>query len=104
MTRHSRTGLPACPSHKTWTRQARRPVLLLLATAAFAQPVELTPVISKALSRTADLPGEFQPFLSVALHARIAGYVEKVLVDRGSVVKQGQLVAELSAPELAAKI
>ena len=32
------------------------------------------------------------------------GYVEKVLVDRGSVVKQGQLLAELSAPELAAKI
>ena len=50
------------------------------------------------------MPGELQPFLSVSLHARVAGYVERVLVDRGSVVQQGQLVAELSAPELEAKI
>ena len=75
-----------------------------LASAAFAQSAELAPVVSKLLSRTADLPGEFQPFLMVSLHARVAGYVEKVLVDRGSVVKQGQLVAELSAPEMAARI
>ena len=74
------------------------------AIAAFAQSAELAPVVSKSLSRTADLPGEFQPFLMVSLHARVAGYVEKVLVDRGSVVKQGQLVAELSAPEMAARI
>ena len=71
---------------------------------AHAQSVELVPVISRTLSRSVDLPGELQPFLTVALHARVSGYVEKVLVDRGSAVKQGQLVAELSAPELAARI
>jgi len=38
------------------------------------------------------------------VHARIAGYVERVLVDRGSTVKQGDLLAELSAPELTAQI
>jgi hypothetical protein len=27
----------------------------------------------------ADLPGEFLPFLSVSLHAKVPGYVEKVL-------------------------
>jgi RND family efflux transporter MFP subunit len=40
----------------------------------------------------------------VSLHARVAGYVDKVLVDRGSAVKQGQLLVELSAPEMAARI
>jgi RND family efflux transporter MFP subunit len=40
----------------------------------------------------------------VSLHARVAGYVEKVLVDRGSVVKQGQLLVELSAPEMTARV
>jgi membrane fusion protein, multidrug efflux system len=78
--------------------------LAILSTAAFSQPPDLTPVVSKLLSRTADLPGEFQPFLAVSLHARVAGYVEKVLVDRGSVVKQGQLLVELSAPEMVARI
>ena len=78
--------------------------LAILAAPAFAQTTDLAPVVSKLLSRTADLPGEFQPFLSVSLHARVAGYVEKVLVDRGSAVKQGQLLVELSAPEMAARI
>ena len=79
-------------------------LLAILATPAFPQAVDLTPVVAKLVSRTVDLPGEFQPFLSVSLHAKVPGYVEKVLVDRGSVVKQGQLLAELSAPEMAAHI
>jgi membrane fusion protein (multidrug efflux system) len=76
--------------------------IFLLALAASAQ--ELTPVVSKPISRTIDLPGEFQPYLSVALHAKIAGYVEKITVDRGSLVKQGDLLVELSAPEIRARI
>src|ERR1035438_4847095 len=106
MKRVSRTGLLACHSDiPRPKRQARRPVLLVLVvSAAFAQTVDLAPVVSKSLSRTADLPGEFQPFLTVSLHARVAGYVEKVLVDRGSAVKQGQLLVQLSAPEMAARI
>jgi RND family efflux transporter MFP subunit len=64
----------------------------------------LIAVIAKPVSKSVDLPGEFLPYLSVSLHARVPGYIEKVLVDRGSVVKQGQLLAELSAPEMAAQI
>jgi len=71
---------------------------------AFAQTSELAPVISKPVSRTVDLPGELLPFLSVSLHAKVPGYVERVLVDRGSMVKQGDLLIELSAPELKAQI
>src|ERR1700730_19123232 len=68
------------------------------------QSSELVPVLSKPVSRTVELPGEFLPFLTVSLHARVPGYVERVLVDRGSVVKQGDLLVELSAPEMTAQI
>jgi RND family efflux transporter MFP subunit len=80
--------------------------LLLLVWAAQAQtsPSYLVGVVSKPVSRTIELPGEFQPFLNVSLHARVTGYVEKVLVDRGSVVKQGDLLVELTAPEMQARI
>jgi RND family efflux transporter MFP subunit len=61
-------------------------------------------VLSKPVSRTVELPGEFLPFLTVTLHARVTGYVERVLVDRGSKVKQGNLLVELSAPEMIAQI
>jgi membrane fusion protein, multidrug efflux system len=68
----------------------------------FAQ--ELTTVVSKAVSRTVEVPGEFLPFEIVSLHAKVPGYVDRVLVDRGSVVKQGELLAELTAPEMNAQI
>ena len=76
----------------------------ILSPASWAQTNELTPVIAKPVSRTIALPGEFLPFLSVSLHARVTGYVERVLMDRGSVVKQGDPLVELSAPELKAQI
>jgi multidrug efflux pump subunit AcrA (membrane-fusion protein) len=79
-------------------------LLFVCLSAGWAQTVDLVAVISKPVSRSVELPGEFQPFLSVSLHAKVAGYVERVLVDRGSVVKAGQLLVELSAPEMAARI
>ncbi len=84
--------------------------LLILCSAALASalPVLSQPafvaVISRPVSRTVDLPGEFEPYLSVSLHARVPGYVERVLVDRGSAVKEGQALIELSAPEMTARI
>ena len=71
---------------------------------AFAQQSAMVAVVSRPVSRTIDLPGEFLPYLNVSLHAKIAGYVESIRVDRGSVVKQGEVIAELSAPELKAQI
>ena len=81
-------------------------VAVLLAASALSAWGQggLVKVVSKLVSKTIDLPGEMLPFLSVSLHAKIPGYVERVLVDRGSVVKEGQLLMELRAPELTAQI
>src|ERR1041385_3861044 len=76
----------------------------LLQETVLAQTTELVPVISRSVSRTIDLPGEVQPFLSVTLHSRVPGFVDKVLVDRGSIVKEGDLLIELSPPEMKAQI
>jgi len=88
-----------------------KPVSLLIASLAIscaalaaAPEPDLVPVVSRQVSRVTELPGEFQPFLSVSLHAKVPGYVDRILVDRGSVVKEGQLLVELSAPEMAARI
>jgi membrane fusion protein, multidrug efflux system len=78
--------------------------VLAFAPLSFSQVHDSVPVVSKPISRIADLPGEFLPFLSVSLHARVPGYVERILVDRGSRVEGGQLLVELSAPEMAAGI
>jgi membrane fusion protein (multidrug efflux system) len=70
----------------------------------FGQELELVRVVSKDLSQTIDLPGELAAFQSVELHAKVRGYLQNVLVDRGSVVKRGQLLAVLTAPEMAAQL
>jgi RND family efflux transporter MFP subunit len=69
-----------------------------------AQTTELVPVVSRPISRAVELPGEFQPYLSVTLHSKVTGFVEKVLVDRGSSVDEGELLIQLSAPEMTAQI
>ena len=79
-------------------------ILGLLAPPGRAQTGDLAPVVSKPVSRTVELPGEFLPFLSVSLHAKVPSYVDRVLVDRGSIVKQGDLLVEMSAPEMTAQI
>ena len=77
--------------------------LLLTAGPAVGQTLEAVPVISRPLDRTVLLPGEFVPYLSVPIHAKVAGFVEKVEVDRGSIVTEGQLLATMVAPELNAQ-
>jgi RND family efflux transporter MFP subunit len=77
---------------------------LALTAVAFAQSDNLATVVSKSVSRNVDLPGELQPYLHVAIHAKIAGYVDRIPVDVGSTVKEGDVVVELRAPELQAQV
>jgi RND family efflux transporter MFP subunit len=78
--------------------------ILLLAVAAAAQTLQTVQVVSDHVQRTVRLPGEFRPYQSVDIHARVTGFVETVNVDRGSVVKRGDVLARLSAPEMKAQI
>ena len=64
--------------------------------------VEVSPVVEQRLDTTVRLQGELSGYESVGLHSRVQGYVEEVLVDRGSVVKKGQTLVRLSAPDMIA--
>lgn len=65
--------------------------------------VEVSPVLAKTLETTVQLQGELTPYESVAIYPRVTGYLEAISVDRGDRVRQGQLLAQLSAPELLAQ-
>jgi RND family efflux transporter MFP subunit len=59
-------------------------------------------VVSRSeLNSVQHLQGELAPFQAVDLFARVAGYVREIGVDRGSVVRAGDVIARLDAPELA---
>jgi RND family efflux transporter MFP subunit len=70
------------------------------------KPVDATPTAAlvkvqrKNLASTLEISSEFQPFQEIDVFAKVSGYVQKLYVDYGTHVKQGQLLAVLEIPEL----
>jgi len=63
----------------------------------------LVPVVKvqrKDLDSQLSIAAEFQPFQDVFVYAKVSGYIQKLYVDWGTHVKQGQLLAVLEIPEL----
>jgi RND family efflux transporter MFP subunit len=50
------------------------------------------------------LSGAFRPYQQVDVHAKVAGYIQKIFVDVGDHVKAGQVLAILEVPELSAQV
>ncbi len=97
-----------------------RSYLLIAITGLFAacsgnqKPVDLTKqntnkykisnVAEEALSSSATLPGQLVPFNEVNLFPKVNGFVKQLFVDRGSIVKKGQLLVILEAPEMESEL
>jgi RND family efflux transporter MFP subunit len=62
--------------------------------------VTLAQVQKGRLTTTIAVPGELLPYQQVDLYAKVNSYVKKLLVDIGSEVHTGQLLATLEAPEI----
>lgn len=65
-----------------------------------ALPVQTLPVQRRDLARTLTLPGNVSPWLQATLYAKVPGYLKSMGADKGDVVKKGQLLAVLDAPEV----
>jgi membrane fusion protein, multidrug efflux system len=65
-----------------------------------ALPVQTIPVKRRDLVRALTLPGNVSPWLQATLYAKVPGYLKSMHADKGDVVKKGQLLAVLDAPEV----
>lgn len=61
---------------------------------------ETTPVRLLNPTYTLAVPGALRPFEEVEIYARVPGFVQKINVDRGTFVRENQLIAVLEAPEM----
>lgn len=52
------------------------------------------------VAETLAVTAEFKPYQEIDVHAKVAGYVDRILVDVGDRVQAGQLLAVLESPEL----
>ncbi len=80
--------LPGCSSSTKATVQADAP------------RVPVVKVTRQNLSNTLNIASEFQPYQEVSVYAKVSGYIQKLDVDWGTHVRQGQLLAVLEIPEL----
>lgn len=120
----ARPALSRRAFHKSFSaRLGRRAALvsLLLFTARFfascgssgktaadsASNAPIVPVVKvqrQNLTNELSIASEFQPFQEVNVYAKVSGYIQKLYVDWGSHVKDGQLLAVLEIPELEQQI
>jgi RND family efflux transporter MFP subunit len=69
-----------------------------------AAPVELVAVQKKDVRITTTQPVSAEAYHTASIGPRVSGYVSTVLVDIGSLVKAGQAMVEIDAPELEAAV
>jgi membrane fusion protein, multidrug efflux system len=61
--------------------------------------VQVAQVAVSPSEQTLTLPAEVRGWAQVTLYAKVAGYVREIPVDKGTVVKKGDLLARLESPE-----
>ena len=69
--------------------------------ASSAPSVAVAKVKTESMSRELVLTAEFKPFQEIDVMAKVAGYLNKINVDVGDRVKQGDVLAVLEIPEMA---
>jgi RND family efflux transporter MFP subunit len=72
-------------------------------SAAESAIAPVAPVVTahrENLSSQLSIAAEFQPYQEVNMYAKVSGYIQKLYIDWGAHVKQGQLLAVLEIPEL----
>ena len=75
------------------------------AAAASQSPrLEAVRVTATQPTQALNLPGELESYFQTDITPRVGGYVKQLYVDIGSHVRQGQVLADLDAPELTAAL
>jgi membrane fusion protein, multidrug efflux system len=78
--------------------QAEKPV------APTAPPtIDVVRVVEQPVDVTLAMPGQLDPYETVAVYPKVTGFVKTIRVDRGSRVRAGELIAQLEAPEIVAQ-
>jgi len=89
----------ACGCNKPSAAEAPKP-----AAPPGTMEVAVTQVKRGPITRSINLPATIRARQQVTLYAKVAGYLKSIRVDRGDSVKEGDLIAEVEAPELKAEL
>jgi multidrug efflux pump subunit AcrA (membrane-fusion protein) len=67
-------------------------------------PVQVSPVVHQNLSYSLVANGDIAPLMQVDLYPKVSGYLEKISVQIGDSVRQGQVIAQIDRGEFVQKV
>jgi len=67
-------------------------------------PVQITPVVRKPLTYSIKVTGDVLPLMQVDLLPKVSGYLERIDVHIGDIVKQGQVIAQIDRTDFLQKV
>lgn len=65
-----------------------------------AAKVQTMKPVRRDIASTLTVPGNVSPWFQTTLYAKVPGYLRAVNVDKGDVIRKGQLLAVIVAPEI----
>ncbi len=73
-------------------------------TARMEVPVQVILVVSKPLTYSIKVTGDILPLMQVDLFPKVSGYLERIDVRIGDIVKQGQVIAQIDRSDYLHKV
>jgi len=67
-------------------------------------PVQVIPVVGKPLTYSIKVTGDILPLMQVDLIPKVSGYLERMDVHIGDIVKQGQVIAQIDRTDFLHKV
>ena len=67
-------------------------------------PVQIAPVVHQNLTYSLIATGDISPLMQVDLFPKVSGYLERIFVQIGDSVRQGQVIAQIDRAEFVQKV
>jgi multidrug efflux pump subunit AcrA (membrane-fusion protein) len=88
--------------YRSWASNERRSASQRVARGDI--PVQVSPVTRQNLTYFLVASGDISPLMQVDLSPKVSGYLEKIFVEMGDSVRQGQVIAQIDRAEFVQKV
>jgi HlyD family secretion protein len=95
-------GVAALVLYRGWASTQKRSASQRLGRGEI--PIQISPVVHQNLTYSLVANGDIAPLMQVELYPKVSGYLEKISVQIGDSVRQGQVIAQIDRAEFLQKV
>ncbi len=95
-------AIAALALYQVWGFTQRKPATQRVARGEI--PVQISPVVRKDLTYSLSATGDIAPLMQVDLFPKVSGYLERINVNLGDSVRQGEVIAQIDQDDFLQKV